>query len=129
MSSSPLTILMALTSFLMLPGGSLQAVKTGAVEELLSRDEYQQAEVFLDRLPRTAEAVALRGEIEYRKGNFETASSLYTEALRMDARAARAHFGLGKLAMAKLRGKQAVQEMTRAIELLFAAGFSTWFRA
>jgi len=117
MSSSPLTILMALTSFLMLPGGSLQAVKTGAVEELLSRDEYQQAEVLLDRLPRTAEAVALRGEIEYRKGNFETASSLYTEALRMDARAARAHFGLGKLAMAKLRGKQAVQEMTRAIEL------------
>jgi len=116
MSSSPLVI-MALTSFLVLPGGSLQALKPDTVTDLLSRDEFQQAEVLLDRLPRTAESVAQRGEIEYRKGNFDRANSLYTEALRMDARAARAHFGLGKLAMAKLRAKQAVQEMTRAIQL------------
>jgi len=110
-------ILMALTSFLMLPGGSLQAVKADAVTELLSRDDFQEAEILLDRLPRTAGAVAMRGEIEYRKGNFDRANSLYTDALRMDAKAARAHFGLGKLAMAKLKAKQAVQEMTRAIEL------------
>jgi len=116
MSSSPLVI-MALTSFLVLPGGSLQALKSDTVTDLLSRDEFEQAEVLLDRLPRTAESVAQRGEIEYRKGNFDRANSLYTEALRMDARVARAHFGLGKLAMAKLRAKQAVQEMTRAIQL------------
>jgi len=101
----------------MLPGGSLQAVKADAVTELLSRDDFQEAEILLDRLPRTAGAVAMRGEIEYRKGNFDRANSLYTDALRMDAKAARAHFGLGKLAMAKLKAKQAVQEMTRAIEL------------
>jgi tetratricopeptide (TPR) repeat protein len=117
MSSSPLIILMALTSFLVLPGGSLQAVQTNTVTDLLSRDEFQQAEVLLGRLPRTAESVALQGEIEYRKGNFDKAHSLYTEALRMDPKAARAHFGVGKLAMAKLKVKEAVQEMTRAIEL------------
>src|SRR5437867_6206374 len=117
MSSSPLIVLMALTSFVQLPGGALQAVKGNAVTDLLSRDEIAQAEVLLDRLPRTAETVALRGEIEYRKGNFDRANALYTEALRLNASTARAHFGLGKLAMAKLRAKQAVQELTRAIEL------------
>ena len=48
MSSSPLVI-MALTSFLVLPGGSLQALKPDTVTDLLSRDEFQQAEVLLDR--------------------------------------------------------------------------------
>ena len=35
----------------------------------------------------------------------------------MDPKTARAHFGLGKLAMAKLKDKEAVQEIARAIEL------------
>src|SRR5262249_30468302 len=76
-----------------------------------------QAEALLDKQPKTAESVAFRGEIEFRKGNFSTAATLYNEALRMDAKNARAHFGLGKLAMGKVKGKTAVAEMKRAIEL------------
>src|SRR3989442_1569782 len=81
------------------------------------KDEVQQAEALLEKQPKTAESVALRGEIEFRKGNFERADGFYKEALRMDAKNARAHFGLGKLAMSKVKGKQAVEEMKRAIEL------------
>ena len=36
----------------------------------------------------------------------------------MDPKTARAHFGLGKLAMAKLKTKEAVQELALAIELI-----------
>ena len=64
-----------------------------------------------------AESVALRGELEFRKGHFDKADSFYREALRMHPKTARAHFGRGKLAMAKLKGKDAVQSLTRAIEL------------
>ena len=63
------------------------------------------------------EPVALRGEIEFRRGNFEKAASLYNESLKMDDAAAGAHFGLGKLALAKLKAKEAIQSFTRAIEL------------
>src|SRR5207245_3210989 len=88
-----------------------------SVADLLTRDEVQQAEALLDKQPRTAESVALRGEIEYRKGNFDRAGALYKEALVMNAKTARAHYGLGKLAIGKLKTKQAIQEMMRAIEL------------
>ena len=57
------------------------------------------------------------GEIEFRKGHFEQAETLYREALKMDSKNARAHFGLGKLAMGKVNNKAALQELTRAIEL------------
>jgi hypothetical protein len=109
MSSSPLAIPLIVLMAL--------ALQLPSVADLLTRDEVQQAEALLDKQPRTAESVALRGEIDYRKGNFDRAGALYKEALRMNAKTARAHYGLGKLAIGKLKTKQAIQEMMRAIEL------------
>ncbi|OLE73850.1 MAG: hypothetical protein AUG12_03510 [Acidobacteria bacterium 13_1_20CM_2_57_8] len=109
MSSSPLAIPLIVLMAL--------ALQLPSVADLLTRDEVQQAEALLDKQPRTAESVALRGEIEYRKGNFDQAGALYKEALGMNAKTARAHYGLGKLAIGKLKTKQAIQEMMRAIEL------------
>ncbi len=117
MSSSPLVVLMALTSFLILPGGSIQNVTPDSVSNLLLQDDVEQAEVLLDRQSKTSLTTALKGEIEYRKGNFDKAQALYDEALRMDTGTARAHLGLSKLAIAKLQGNQAVTEILRAIEL------------
>src|SRR5262249_6828338 len=118
MSSSPLVIvLMALTSLLVLPGASAYPAQADSITDLLLKDDIPQAEALLDKQPKTAESVALRGEIEFRKGNLSAAANLYNEAVRMDAKNARAHFGLGKLAMAKVKGKTAVAEMKRAIEL------------
>ncbi len=117
MSSRLVLILMALTSFLLLPGRFVQAQRSTSVAELLLKDEVQQAETQLNKEPRTAQSVALRGEIEYRQGNFDQAAALYREALKMDPKTARAHFGLGKLAMAKLKDKEAVLNITRAIQL------------
>lgn len=108
MSSSPL-ILIALTALLLLQDGS--------VADLLLKDEVQQAEALLDKQPKTPESVAFRGEIAFRKGNFDQADALYKEALKLDSKNARAHFGLGKLAMGKVKGKLAIQELTKAIEL------------
>ncbi|PYS29845.1 MAG: hypothetical protein DMG11_07415 [Acidobacteria bacterium] len=109
MSSSPLAIPLIVLMAL--------ALQLPSVADLLTQDEVQQAEALLDKQPRTAESVALRGEIEYRKGNFDRAGALYKEALGMNAKTARAHYGLGKLAIGKLKTKQAIQEMMRAIEL------------
>jgi predicted aspartyl protease len=109
MSSSPLTVPLIVLMLL--------ALQSPSVTELLTRDEVQQAEALLDKQPKTAESVSLRGEIEYRKGNFDRAEALYKEAVAMNARTARAHYGLGKLATAKLKTRQAIQEMNRAIEL------------
>jgi hypothetical protein len=109
MSSRLALIIMALTSFL--------AQKSSPIVDLLLKDQIAEAEAQLNKEARTAGTIALRGEIEYRKGNLDQAASLYQQALKMDPKAARAHFGLGKLAMAKLKDKEAVQEMARAIEL------------
>src|SRR3989454_9770042 len=118
MSRSPgLAILMGLAWLWLLHTSGSVAAQTGSVADLLLKDEVQQAEALLDKQPRTAQNVALRGEIEFRRGNFDRASELYKEALRIDAKNARAHFGLAKLAMGKVKGKQAVEEMKRAIEL------------
>jgi predicted aspartyl protease len=118
MSSSPLVIvLLALASLLVLPGASASPAQAGSVANLLLKDDIAQAEALLDKQPRTAESVAFRGEIEFRKGNFDRAGALYKEALGMDAKNARGHFGLGKLAMAKVKGKTAVEEIKRALEL------------
>ena len=121
MSSSPAVlvaiVLMALTSLLVLPGASASPAQAGSAADFLLKDDIPQAEALLDKQPRTAQSVALRGEIEFRKGNFDKAGALYKEAAAMDAKNARAHFGLGKLAMAKVKGKTAVEEMKRAIEL------------
>ena len=116
MSRSPVFVLMALTSFFTLASGSFGA-QSRPVAELLSKDEVQQAETLLEKLPRTAETVALHGEIDFRRGSFDKAERLYKEALGMDSKNARAHFGLGKLAMARGKHKQSVTELKRAIEL------------
>ena len=118
MSRSPgRVILVGLASLWMLLNSVGYTAQTLSVADLLLKDEIQQAEAVLDKQPRTAQTVALRGEIEFRRGNFNRAAELYKEALRMDAKNARAHFGLAKLAMGKVKGKQAVEEMKRAIEL------------
>ena len=117
MSSRLVLILMALTSFLFLPGRPAEAQKSLSAADLLQNDDVRQAEALLGKEPRTAQNVALRGEVEFRKGNFDQAAMLYREALRMDAKTARAHFGLGKLAIAKLKDKEAVQNLTQAMTL------------
>ena len=118
MSRSPgRVILVGLASLWVLRNSVSYTAQTLSVADLLLKDEIQQAEAVLDKQPRTAQTVALRGEIEFRRGNFNRAAELYQEALRMDAKNARAHFGLAKLAMGKVKGKQAVEEMKRAIEL------------
>src|SRR5439155_24286178 len=67
MSRSPLIVLMALTSLLVIPGSLPGALQTGSVADLLLRDEVQQAEALLDKQPRTAQSIAFRGEIEFRR--------------------------------------------------------------
>ena len=118
MSSSPrVIVLTALTSLLVLPGAVAYPVQADSVADLLLKDDIRQAEAVLDKQPKTPESIAFRGEIEFRKGNFGTAATLYNDALRTDAKVARAHFGLAKLAMAKVKGKTAIAEIKRAIEL------------
>jgi predicted aspartyl protease len=111
--------LMALGSFLLSSAAAQNAANsaTALVPDLLSRDEIQQAESLLDKQPRTAQTIAFRGEIEFRKGHFEQADALYREALKLDSKNPRAHFGLSKLAMGRVKGKVALQEVQRAIEL------------
>jgi predicted aspartyl protease len=116
MSSSPLSVLMALTSLLVLPG-TLPAAQSGSVSDLLLNDQVEQAEALLDKLPRNAVSLAFRGEIEFRRGHFDQADAFYKEALKLDSKNARAHFGAGKLAMGKVKTKLAVQEIMRAVEL------------
>jgi predicted aspartyl protease len=116
MSSRPVLVLVALSSFLMVPAAA-QNASNGDVSDLLLRDELQQAESLLDKQQRTPQNIAFRGEIEFRKGHFERAEGLYREALKMDPKTARAHFGLAKLAMGRVKGKVAIQELARAIEL------------
>src|SRR3989475_1748194 len=118
MSRSPgRVILVGLASLWMLLNSVGYTAQTLSVADLLLKDEVQQAEALLDKQPRSAQTSAFRGEIEFRRGNFDRAAELYKEALRMDIKNARAHFGLAKLAMGKVKGKQAVEEMKRAIEL------------
>jgi hypothetical protein len=120
MSSRWVIVLMALTSLLVLPGAfpSRSATfQTGSVADLLLKDDVKQAEVLLASQPKTAETTALQGELAFRKGNFAAAETAYRDAVKTDPRNARAHFGLGKLAMAKVKPKSALQEINRAIEL------------
>jgi len=88
-----------------------------SIADLLVKDEIQQAEKMLEQQPKNAQTTAFRGEIEFRNGHFEQAEALYREALKMDSQNARAHFGLGKLAMGRVKSKVAVDEFTRAIQL------------
>src|SRR4051812_41534046 len=93
MSSSLLVVLMAFTSFLFTFGAPSQSGKAESVPDLLLRDEFQRAEELLDKQPPTAENLALRGEVESRKGDFDRADQLYRQALKLNEKTARAHFG------------------------------------
>src|ERR1051326_7020560 len=117
MSSCLPLIFMALTSFWALPPGGFQAANPDSVADLLLSDQIEKAEALLDKQPRNAAAVAFRGEIEFRRGDFSKAESLYRESLRLDEKTARGHYGLGKLALAKLKTKEALAQFNRAIEL------------
>src|SRR5436190_14821418 len=108
MSSCLPLIFMALTSFWVLPKGGFQTTKADSVADFLLSDEIEKAEALLDKQPRTAESVAFRGEIEFRRGDFAKAESLYREALRLNEKTAYGHFGLGKLALGKLNAKEAL---------------------
>jgi predicted aspartyl protease len=116
MSRRHLLIPVALTSFLTVCG-TAQIRPANSIGDLLLRDEIQKAETLLQSAPRSAENLAYQGEVEFRKGNFEKAQSLYQSAIQSNEKTARAHFGLGKLALAKVRTKDAVSAFKRAIEL------------
>jgi predicted aspartyl protease len=119
MSSRHLLVLTALTSLFVggVQGTAGQTPRAETLADLLLKDEIQKAETRLAGSPRTAETVAFQGEIEYRKGHFEQADALYKSALQMNEKTARAHFGLGKLAMARMKIADAVKSLNRAIEL------------
>jgi predicted aspartyl protease len=107
----------ALTSLYLLPGAAQNATTADLLADLLLKDEIEQAGSLLDRQPRTSLNIAFRGEIEFRKGRFTQAEALYREALKTDPRNARAHFGLGKLALARAKTREAIQELRRALDL------------
>src|SRR5437667_12588475 len=116
MSSRHLLVLTALTSLLIVQRAAAQA-PSSSLADLLLLDQIPQIESLLAAGPRTAETVAFQGEVEYRRGHFEEADKLYRSALQMSEKTARAHFGLGKLAMARLKSADAVKLFSRAIEL------------
>lgn len=117
MSSRHLLVLTALTSLLVTQEANSQAVRAESLGDLLLRDQIQAVEARLAASPKTAETTAFQGEVEYRKGRFEQAGTLYRSALQMSEKTARAHFGVGKLAMARMKTADAVKSFTRAIEL------------
>ena len=127
MSSRHLLVLTALTSLFVSgwtgqveagqQGTSGQAPRPLTLADLLIKDDIAGTEARLAASPRTAETVAFQGEVEYRKGRFDQADTLYRSALQMNEKTARAHFGLGKLAMARMRTAEAVKSLNRAIEL------------
>jgi tetratricopeptide (TPR) repeat protein len=119
MSIRHLLILVALTPVFACSSKAQTQTPAGAVSvaDLLLKDDIQKAEQALQSAPRTAENVAYQGEVEYRKGNFDKAKSLYESALQMNEKTARAHFGIGKLALAKVKPKESFQSFKRAIDL------------
>jgi predicted aspartyl protease len=124
MSRRHLTVLAALTpvisavwSAVWLISLSAQVNPAANIRSLLIKDDVQQAEAVLLRSPRSAETLAFQGEVDFRKGNFEKARTSYQAAIQMNEKTARAHFGLGKLALAKVNSKTALNEFRRAIAL------------
>jgi predicted aspartyl protease len=119
MSSRPLLLFMALMSILVLPGSATQAPAASGdpIADLLAQDDIPKAEALVRSAPPSAKTSAYQGEIEFRKGHFDGAQSLYQAALRTDDKTPRAHFGMGKLALAKLKTKDALRSFRRAIEL------------
>ena len=87
------------------------------VARLLLVDAIEEAEGILRALPETAAVLAFKGEIEFRRAKFEAARAYYTRALDLDPDTGRALFGLGKLAMGQMRLAQAIDSLSRAVEL------------
>src|SRR6185295_9904102 len=119
MSRRHLLVLPALTSLLAVCTAAPQAQVRPAISiaDLLLKDEIQKAEGILQSAARSAETLAYQGEVEFRKGNFDKAQTLYQSSIQMNEKTGRAHFGVGKLALAKLNLKAAVASFKRAIEL------------
>jgi tetratricopeptide (TPR) repeat protein len=117
MSSRHLLVLTALTALLLVQGTAAQAPAPASISELLLKDDIQTVEARLAAAPDTAETIAFRGEVEYRKGHFERAAVLYRSALQKSEKTARAHFGFGKLALARAKTAEAIRHFRRAIEL------------
>jgi predicted aspartyl protease len=117
MSSRHLLVLTALTSLLITQGANSQVLRAETLADLVVSDDIQKLEARLASLPKTAETIAFQGEVEYRKGRFEQAATLYRSALQTNEKTARAHFGLGKLAMARMKTSDALKSFSRAIEL------------
>jgi tetratricopeptide (TPR) repeat protein len=107
----------ALTSLIAAPRTTQTAPQNASVADLLLKDEIQRAEALLEKQPKTAQNVAFRGEIEFRRGHFAEAESFYREAVKLDPKNARGHSGLGKLAMARVKTKEGIQELSRAVDL------------
>jgi cytochrome c-type biogenesis protein CcmH/NrfG len=123
MSSRYVVVLTVLTAFLtavlVIPVQPVQA-QTGPIvslAELLLRDEILQLEGRLAASPASAERTAFEGEVAYRKGHFDEAERLYRAALQRNEKTARAHFGLGKLALARMKGAEAEKAFKRAVSL------------
>ncbi len=87
------------------------------VSSLLLDDAIEEAEGALDALPETSDVLAFKGEIEFRRANFEEALIYYTRALDLDPNTARAHFGVGKLFMGKMKLAEAIDSLSKAVEL------------
>jgi tetratricopeptide (TPR) repeat protein len=115
MSSRLLFILMALTSIFVLPGAASQTPSGDPVLDLLTLDDVDGAEALLNQQTASPHSTALGGEIAYRRGNFESAETHYRSAAT--ANVARAHFGLGKLALARMRINEAIRHFDEAIRL------------
>ena len=81
------------------------------------KDQVAEAEAQLNKEARTAGLLPCAVKLSTGRAISARPATLYRQALKMDPKTARAHFGLGKLAMAKLKDKEAVQEIARAIEL------------
>lgn len=88
-----------------------------AISDLLLHNEFEKAEALLRDFPDSPQVGAFKGEISFRKGHFFEAHNHYSLTLDQEPGNARAHFGLGKLALGKMRIKEAVQHLTRAVEL------------
>jgi len=122
MSSRYVLVLAVVTSLIYspsLPAAAAQTPTTAYVSfaELLLRDQIPQLEARLAAGPHNAETTAFQGEVQYRKGRFEEAEKLYREALRLNDKTARAHFGLGKLALARMKAPEAERSFKRAVDL------------
>jgi tetratricopeptide (TPR) repeat protein len=100
------------------PSEAFQTQAGASVADLLLFDDYLKAEALLNSRPEglsPAAILAFRGEVEFRKGYFSSAEDFYRRALSTDSKTARAHDGLGKLAMAKLRIDEAIGHFSKAI--------------